>query len=84
MKEFTTTDLYMAAYLKASQVPFLDTRIKKEGRKRQVIFVFDDSMDMVKDLKNQYFNRKAKVPALTYVDEIRAMKSLTHDVSSEE
>ena len=33
---------------------------------------------MIRDLKREYFNRTAKVPALTFVDEIRSMKSLTY------
>ena len=81
MKKFKTSDLYFAAYLKASAVPLLETEL--QGRKK-VVFVFDNSMNNVDDLKRQYFNRQAKLPALTFVDEIRAMKSLTHDVSSNE
>ena len=34
--------------------------------------------DNIRDLKNQYFTRKAKVPALTYGDEIKVLKTLTH------
>ena len=30
------------------------------------------------ELKKEYFNRSALVPALTFVDEIRSMKALTH------
>jgi len=78
--KFKTTDLYFAAYLKAAGVQLLET----ERQRKKVIFVFDNSLGGVKDLKNQYFNRTAKLAALTYVDEIRAMKSLTHDVQEED
>jgi hypothetical protein len=74
--KFKTSDLYFAAYLKASQVPLLET----ERKDRQVIFVFDNSLNMIKDLKTQYYNRTSKLPALTYADEIRSMKSLTHEI----
>jgi len=73
---YRTSDLYFAAYLKASQVPLVET----ERQRKKIVFVFDDSLNSVKDLKTQFFNRQAKIPALTFVDEIRAMKSLTHDV----
>jgi hypothetical protein len=72
-QEYKTSDLYYAAYLKVAGVPFLEP--EKEGRR--VIFVFENS-DMIKDLKRQYFNRQAKVAAMSYADEVKAMKALTH------
>ena len=33
---------------------------------------------MIRDLKREYFNRTARIPALNFVDEIRSMKSLTY------
>ena len=71
--EYRTSDLYYAAYLKVAGIPFLEP--EREGRR--VTFVFDHS-DMIKDLKRQYFNRQAKVAAMTYADEVKAMKALTH------
>ena len=70
---YKTSDLYYAAYLKVAGVPFLEPQ--REGSR--VIFVFEDS-DNIHDLKQQYFSRTSKVPALSYADEIRLMKSLTH------
>jgi len=72
-KEFRTSDLYFAAYLKVAGVGFKGTT--KEGNR--VFFMFE-STDGIPDLKTQYFNRFAKVPALTFVDEIRSMKGLTY------
>lgn len=71
--KYRTSDLYFSAYLKAAGVAFLTT--ERDGRK--VIFVFERT-DSLKDLKREYFNRSAKVPALTFVDEIRSLKSLTY------
>lgn len=70
---YKTSDLYFSAYLKTAGVPFLST--EREGRK--VIFVFE-RVEGIKDLKREYFNRTAKVPALTFVDEVRSLKSLTY------
>lgn len=69
---FKTSDLYYAAYLKVAGVPFLGTK-REENR---VFFLFEDSETMG-DLRLQYFNRHAKVVAMTYAEEIKAMKALT-------
>lgn len=71
----STSDIYYAAYLKVAGVEFLGTE-KKDGR---VFFLFDSpDPGVLRDLKNQYFNRTAKVVAMSYADEVRAMKNLTH------
>ena len=70
---YRTSDLYYAAYLKVAEVPFTGT--EREGQR--VFFLFENS-DALRELKDQYFNRTAKVSALTYADEIKAMKALTH------
>ena len=70
---YKTSDLYFAAYLKTTGMELLKTEV--EGRK--VIFVFEKHHSF-KDLKREYFNRTSRVPALTFVDEIRSMKSLTY------
>ena len=72
-QRYRTSDLYYADYLKVAGVPYLCT--EREGGR--VFFIFEDN-ESLRDLKNQYFNRVAKVPALTYADEIKAMKAMTH------
>lgn len=72
--QFRTHDLYFAAYLKTAQVPFLGTETSDGGR---MAFVFE-RVPQVRDLKNQFFTRKAKVSAMTYADEIKGLKTLTH------
>jgi hypothetical protein len=77
-ERYRTSDLYFAAYLKVAGVPLLTT--EKEGKK--VFFVFERTA-YLPDLKNEYFNRTARVPALSFVDEIRSMKSLTHMIKED-
>jgi hypothetical protein len=72
MTKYKTSDLYFSAYLKTAGVRFLGT--ETDGSK--VFFLFEKT-DMIRDLKRDFFNRTAKVPALTFVDEIRNMKSMT-------
>jgi hypothetical protein len=71
--KYKTSDLYFSAYLKTAGVRFIGA--EREGQK--VFFLFEKS-DMIRDLKREYFNRTAKIPALSFVDEIRNMKSLTY------
>lgn len=71
--KYRTSDLYYAAYLKVAGVSYLGTA--REGSR--VFFIFEDA-EGLRDLKTQYFNRIAKVPALTYADEVKTMKALTH------
>lgn len=71
--KYRTSDLYYSAFLKVAGVTFVET--EKEGDR--VFFVFE-STEGLRDLRNQYYNRTAKVVALTFVDEIRTMKNLTH------
>lgn len=73
MEEFRTSDLSFAAFLKTAQVPFI--RTDREGPR--VFFIFEKTPGL-RDLKNSYFGRSAKVVAMTFAEEIRAMKSLTH------
>ena len=70
---YRTSDLYYAAYLKVAGCLLKGT--ERDGRR--VFFIFEKS-ELISDLKQQYFNRTSKVPALTYADEIRSMKALTH------
>ena len=70
---YRTSDLYFAAYLKVAGVKLIETSQDK-GR---VFFIFE-AIEGLRDLRNQYFNRIAKVPALTYADEVRSMKSMVH------
>jgi hypothetical protein len=75
-RHYRTSDLYYAAYLKVAGVTFAGTA-RDGGR---VSFLFEDGGAVsIRELKQQYYNRTSKVAALTYVDEIRVMKGLTHE-----
>lgn len=73
IKEYRTSDIHYAAYLRVAQVPFLRTS-REEGRS---FFIFEDNGDM-KDLREGYFNRTAKVVARDFAEEIRAVKTIMH------
>lgn len=72
-RTYRTSDLYYAAYLKVAGVVFVETA--REGGR--VFFLFE-AQDGLRELRNQYYSRVAKVPALTYADEIKTMKTLTY------
>jgi len=73
---YRTSDLYYAAYLKVAGVSFAGT--SRDGGR--VYFLFEEGGPVaIKELKQQYYNRTSKVAALTYADEIKVMKALTHD-----
>lgn len=71
--KYKTADLYFAAFLKAAGVPFLDT--ERDGDRTNFVF---EKLDNIRDLKNGFFTRTAKLPAMSYADEIKALKALTH------
>lgn len=77
---FETGDLYFAAYLKAAKLPWVgcapDTR---DGRRGRMKFIFENSPE-VADLQHAFFSRspKGKIVALTYADEIKALKAMTY------
>lgn len=72
-RQYRTSDLYYAAFLKVAGVRFMETT-RVNGR---VFFIFE-VQEGLRDLKNQYYSRTAKVPALTYADEVKTMKTLTY------
>ena len=72
-QDFRTNDLYFAAYLKATGLPFEGT-VKRSGC---TYFIFDNHEDM-RQKRNDFFSRRGKVSALDYADELRALKKLCH------
>lgn len=73
---YRTSDLYYAAYLKVAGVNFAGT--EREGNR--VYFLFEeDGPVSIRELKQQYYNRTSKVAALTFADEVKVMKALTHE-----
>lgn len=72
-KDYRTSDLYFAAFLKAKGVPFLGS--SKVGRKTYFTF---DNVDQMKALKDGYFAGTETVSALQHANEIRTLKRLCH------
>lgn len=71
---YRTSDLYYAAFLKVSAVPFVDC--VREGDRS--VFLFENS-ESIRDLKRAFFSRTpTKIAILTYSDEVQALKVLTH------
>lgn len=70
-QDYRTSDLYLAAYLKAIGLPFEGT-IDVGGK---TYFIFENNSN-VRDLKNDYFSRRGKVSARNYAEELRALKKL--------
>ena len=68
--------MYFASYLRVAGVTFVEAE-RDQGR---VVFVFESrGVAVMRDLKRDYFTDRAKVPALSFVQMIRAMKTLTHN-----
>lgn len=75
---YRTTDLNYAAYLRVADVPFLGAELETS---RRVAFLFEDQgRSAMRDLRKGYFSGTAKVSALTYVQMLRSLKSLTFEV----
>lgn len=75
---FQTCDLYLAAFFMAAGCRML--KAARDTRNRRVFFVFEKS-PIVQELRLTYFSRDAKVPALSYADNIKSLKSLCHNIA---
>ena len=73
--EFRTSDLYFAAYLQVVGAPMNRTDRNGNGK---VSFIFDTSVVNIDELKQAWFNRQGRVPALPYADAIKSLKSICH------
>lgn len=72
--EFSTPDLYFAAYLMTAGVT-MSRNIRENNR---VYFIFDTSIADINELKNGWLNNSGKVPALLYSNNVKNLKSLCH------
>ena len=73
--EFRTSDLYFAAYLQVVGAPMSRTDRNGNGK---VSFIYDMSVVNIDELKQAWFNRQGRVPALPYADAIKSLKSICH------
>ena len=72
--EFSTPDLYFAAYLKTAGVEM----VRHERFDGRVYFFFDTSIANIDELKTAWFNDTGKVKAQPYANSIKALKSICH------
>jgi hypothetical protein len=75
MKTFKTTDLYLAAYFKVADVPFLGAEIAENEHRSSVFFVFSYTLD-IGNLKKEYFKGESKVVALEFTNAVKELKGL--------
>lgn len=72
--EFSSPDLYFAAYLQTAGVPL----IRHERHDNRVYFFFDTSIANIDELKTAWFNNTGKVAGQPYAMCVKSLKSLVH------
>ena len=72
--EFSTSDLYFAAYLVVAGAPLIRT----DRLETKVQFVFSVDVVNIEELKTAWFNNTGKVAANPYAYQIKALKSMVH------
>lgn len=68
--KFTTSNLYLAAYLLLEGVTI--EKIAGHGRK---VFIFDQDEEEVSLLEKKFFDKQARVEPQAYADELRSLKA---------
>ena len=76
MEKYKTSDVYLAAYLKAKDYKL--SGLDKDGKK--VIFIFEKNEDEVKPMVLEYMNKDGQVVPMIFVDEIKSLKQLVFSV----
>lgn len=76
---YKTCDLYLAAFFSSSGCPIIST--VRDSRK--VYFHFEQN-EIIEKLRNAYFLRQGQVDAVTYADQIKALKSLCASIMGNE
>lgn len=74
--EFSTSDLYFAAYLQTAGVEM--KRTDRDQTNGKIYFIFDTSIANIEELKQGWVNNTAKVPANPYAYNIKTLKSVCH------
>lgn len=72
--EYSTSDLYYAAYLQVAGVQMIRTS-RNMGK---VTFIFDTSVCNMAELKNGWVSQTGRVPAQLYANAIKMLKSVVH------
>ena len=71
---YSTSDLYLSAYLKSKGLPLIDTQ--KTGNK--VVFIFDDQTNR-KELIREFFN-DGKVSITAFKNAIQDLKTMVFNI----
>jgi hypothetical protein len=74
---FETCDLYLASFFVSAGNKMISAY--RDPKTKRVYFVFEKN-PILMELRLNYFSRDAKVPALTYADNIKSLKSLCHNI----
>lgn len=72
--EFSTPDLYFAAYLQTAGVEL----VKHERHEGRIYFFFDTSIANIEELKTAWFNNTGKIAAQPYAHAVKSLKSICH------
>lgn len=73
--EYSTADLYFAAYLQTAGVRMIRTDKQGAGK---LLFVFDVSLGNLEELKASWFNQSGKVSGLLFANAIKSLKHICH------
>lgn len=76
---YQTCDLYLAAFFLSAGCVMMDS--VRDKKNKRIYFVFEKNPTL-KDLRLNYFSRKARIDALTFADNVKSLKSLCHNVIS--
>jgi hypothetical protein len=73
-KKYTTSDLYLTAYLKMKGFKFLVEKIKTKAS-----FIFEQSPELLTAV-NEYLTQSASCEPLSYVNCIKNIKNLLYNI----
>ena len=78
--EYSTSDLYLAAYFKAAGVPMVRVDRLSDSRKgARLAFVFNTDKHNMDQLNQNWWTNNDMVSARVYAGELRALKSVCHN-----
>lgn len=72
---FETKDFYLACFLKAKGIKLLNA-----GGERIKDIVFRFELDNSDELVNDFYNENELIPAIKFVNAIRDLKALSHNI----
>jgi hypothetical protein len=76
---YRTSDIYFASYLCSIDLSMTTTETEKgNDGNRKLVFVFRVPEDKIKLLKASYFSGGATVKVRSFVDNLRALKSMVY------